>query len=160
MKILYDTETQTLKGYNRSDDEPVYGWLDPRYLVLELIEQEKPDHNPATHYLRRTEAIDLDTLQVIRGWELVAHEPLPVIVTMTSLRLALIDAGLYQTITSAINGIEDATEKLKAQTWWSTAQTVRRMHPLVAGIAALAGKTDAQVDAIFAAAQALDNPTP
>jgi hypothetical protein len=28
------------------------------------------------------------------------------------------------------------------------------------GIAALAGQTDAQVDAIFAAAQALDNPTP
>ena len=84
----------------------------------------------------------------------------PIVVTMTSLRLALIDAGLYQTITSAINGIADATEKLKAQTWWATAQTVRRAHPLVAGIAALAGRTDAQVDAIFAAAQALDNPTP
>jgi hypothetical protein len=159
MKILYDTETQSLKRYPRGDEDPVVG-LDARYLVLELIEQEKPDHDPATHYLRRTESIDLDTLQVVRGWELVAHEPMPVVVTMTSLRLALIDAGLYQTITSAINGIEDATEKLKAQTWWATAQTVRRVHPLVAGIAAVAGKTDAQVDAIFAAAQALDNPTP
>jgi hypothetical protein len=159
MKILYDTETHSLKPYPRVDNEPVVG-LDARYQVLELIEQEKPDHDPATHYLRRTEAIDLDALQCLRGWEIVAHEPPPVIVTMTSLRLALIDAGLYQTITSAINGIEDATEKLKAQTWWSTAQTVRRVHPLVAGIAALAGKTDAQVDAIFAAAQALDNPTP
>jgi hypothetical protein len=159
MKILYDTETQSIKRYPRNDDEPVVG-LDARYLVLELIEQEKPEHDPATHYLRRTQAIDLDTLQVMRGWEIVAHEPMPVIVTMTSLRLALIDAGLYQTITSAINGIEDATEKLKAQTWWATAQTVRRAHPLVAGIAAGAGKTDAQVDAIFAAAQALDNPTP
>jgi len=159
MKILYDTETQSLKPYPRVDNEPVVG-LDPRYLVLDLIEQEKPDHDHATHYLRRTEAIDLDALQVMRGWELVAHEPMPVIVTMTSLRLALIDAGLYQTITSAINGIEDATEKLKSQTWWATAQTVRRAHPLVAGIAAGAGKTDAQVDAIFAAAQALDNPTP
>ena len=34
---------------------------------------------------------------------------MPVVVTMTSLRLALIDAGLYQTITAAINGIADAT---------------------------------------------------
>ena len=159
MKILYDTQTQSLKTYPRSDDQPVVG-LDPRYLVLDLIQQEKPSHDPATYYLRRTEAIDLDNLQVTRGWELVAHEPMPVVVTMTSLRLALIDAGLYQTITAAINGIADATEKLKAQTWWATAQTVRRVHPLVAGIAALAGRTDAQVDAIFAAAQALDNPTP
>ena len=159
MKILYDTETQSLKPYPRVDNEPVVG-LDPRYLVLELSEQEKPDHDPATHYLRRTETIDIDNLQVTRGWEIVAHEPMPVVVSMTALRLTLIDAGLYQTITSAINGIEDATEKLKAQTWWATAQTVRRVHPLVAGIAALAGRTDAQVDAIFAAAQALDNPTP
>lgn len=159
MKILYDTTTETLAPYPRSDDEPVIG-LDPCYLVLELIEQEKPEHDLATHYLNRTEVIDLDALQCVRGWELVAHGTPPVVVTMTSLRLALIDAGLYQTITSAINGIADATEKLKAQTWWSTAQTVRRVHPLVAGIAALAGRTDAQVDAIFAAAQALDNPTP
>ena len=158
MKILYDTQTQSLKRYPRSDDEPVVG-LDPRYLVLDLSQQEKPEHNPATHYLRRTEAIDLGNLQVTRGSELVAHDSLPVVVTMTSLRLALIDAGLYQTITAAINGIADATEKLKAQTWWATAQTVRRVHPLVAGIAALAGRTDAQVDAIFAAAHALDNPT-
>ena len=158
MKILYDTQTQSLKTYPRSDDEPVVG-LDPRYLVLDLSQQEKPEHNPATHYLRRTEAIDLGNLQVTRGSELVAHDSLPVVVTMTSLRLALIDAGLYQTVTAAINGIADATEKLKVQTWWATAQTVRRVHPLVAGIAALAGQTDAQVDAIFAAAQALDNPT-
>ena len=159
MKLLYDTTTAKLTPYPRSDDEPVVG-LDPCYLVLGLIQQEKPDHDPATHYLRRTEAIDLNASQVTRGWGLVAHEPMPVVVTMTSLRLALIDAGLYQTITAAINGIADATEKLKAQTWWATAQTVRRVHPLVAGIAALAGRTDAQVDAIFAAAQALDNPTP
>ena len=159
MKLLYNTQTAQLVSYNRSDDEPPVGH-DARYLVLKLIEQEKPDHDPDTHYLRRTETIDTDNLQVMRGWELVAHEPMPVVVTMTSLRLALIDAGLYQTITSAINGIEDATEKLKAQTWWATAQTVRRVHPLVAGIAAVAGRTDAQVDAIFAAAQALDNPTP
>lgn len=99
------------------------------------------------------------TLQELQeAWDSIP--PPPVIVSMTSLRLALIDAGLYQIVTSAINGIPDATEKLKAQIWWATAQNVRRDHPLVAGIAALAGRTDAQVDAIFAAAQALDNPTP
>lgn len=75
---------------------------------------------------------------------------------MTSLRLALIDAGLYHTITSAINSIADVTEKLKAQTWWTTAQTVREDHPLVAAIAAIAGQTDVQVSAIFTVAKTLD----
>jgi hypothetical protein len=159
MKILWHTTDQKLVSSPRTDDEDVIG-LDPVYEVYTLTQAEQPQYDPATHYLRRTEAIDLDALQVVRGWELVAHAAMPVVVTMTSLRLALIDAGLYQTITAAINGIADATEKLKAQTWWATAQTVRRVHPLVAGIAALAGRTDAQVDAIFAAAQALDNPTP
>ena len=160
MKILYDTTSQSLAPYPRGDDEPVAVWLDPRYLVLNLVTSEPPQHNEQTHMLQPTETIDLDAHQCVRGWAVVERPIEPVIVTMTSLRLALIDAGLYQTITSAINGIADATEKLKAQTWWATAQTVRRVHPLVAGIAALAGRTDAQVDAIFAAAQALDNPTP
>jgi hypothetical protein len=66
MKILYDTQTQGLKTYPRSDDQPVVG-LDPRYLVLDLIQQEKPSHDPATHYLRRTEAIDLDACKSHAG---------------------------------------------------------------------------------------------
>ena len=65
MKLLYDTTTAKLTPYPRSDDEPVVG-LDPCYLVLGLIQQEKPDHDPATHYLRRTEAIDLNASQVTR----------------------------------------------------------------------------------------------
>ena len=152
MKIFFDTETQSLKRYNRSDDEPVYGWLDPRYLVLDLIQEEKPEHDPATHYLRRTESIDLDNLQVTRGWELVAHEPLPVIVRMTALRLTLIEMELEDDVLAAINGMTDAKQKASALAWWQTAQTVRRNHALVAQLAAALGKTDAEIDAIFAAA--------
>jgi hypothetical protein len=160
MKILRNKQTGEFLSWPRDDQSDVVG-LDTSTLdVHTLTQAEKPTFDPSTHYLRKTEAINETAKTVVRGWELVAHEPMPVVVTMTSLRLALIDAGLYQTITAAINGIADATEKLKAQTWWATAQTVRRVHPLVAGIASLAGRTDAQVDAIFAAAQALDNPTP
>ena len=151
MKILYDTETQSLKRYPRSDDEPVVG-LDARYLVLELIEQEKPDHDPATHYVRRTEAIDLDALQVVRGWELVAHELPPLIVSMTALRLTLIEMELEDDVLSIINAMPDAKQKAAALAWWQTAQTVRRNHALVAQLSAALGKTDAEIDAIFAAA--------
>ena len=151
MKILYDTETHSLKPYPRVDNEPVVG-LDARYQVLELIEQEKPDHDPATHYLRRTEAIELDTLQVARGWEIVAHEPMPVIVSMTALRLTLIEMELEDDVLAIINAMPDAKQKAAALAWWQTAQTVRRNHELVAQLAAALGKTDAEIDAIFAAA--------
>jgi hypothetical protein len=151
MKILYDTETQSLKRYPRNDDEPVVG-LDARYLVLDLVQNEKPDHDTATHYLLRTEAIDLDKLQVTRGWELVAHEPLPVVVSMTALRLTLIEMELEDDVLAIINAMPDAKQKAAALAWWQTAQTVRRNHPLVAQLAAALGKTDAEIDAIFAAA--------
>lgn len=152
MKILWHTTDQKLVKYPRDDDAEVVG-LDAVYEVYNLINEDKPSYDAETQYLSPSQAIDHGAKTVTRGWQLVAHEPMPVVVSMTSLRLALIDAGLYQTITAAINGIPDAIERLKAQTWWTTAATVRRDHPLVAGIAALAGQTDAQVDAIFAAAQ-------
>ena len=151
MKILYDTQTQSLTRYPRSDDEPVVG-LDPCYVVLDLTQQEKPQHDPATHYLRRTEAIDLDALQVTRGWELVAHEPMPVVVSMTALRLTLIEMELEDDVLAIINAMPDAKQKAAALAWWQTAQTVRRNHALVAQLAAALGKTDAEIDAIFAAA--------
>ena len=152
MKIFYDTETQRLVPYNRSDDEPVVG-LDPRYLVLDLIQQEKPEHDPATHYLRRTEAIDLDNLQVTRGWELGAHEPMPVVVSFRALAFVLNEAGLYQQVKTA------AMSSIEGEIWWNTAQstTVQRSHPFVAALGQAIGQTPEQLDAIFAAAQTLDS---
>jgi hypothetical protein len=147
MKILYDTETQKLKAYPRSDDQPVVG-LDPCYLVLDLIQQEKPSHDPATHYLRRTEAIDLDALQVTRGWGLGAHEPMPVVVSFRALAFVLNEAGLYEQVKTA------AMSSIEGEIWWNTAQstTVQRDHPFVAALGAATGQTPQQLDAIFAAA--------
>jgi predicted component of type VI protein secretion system len=151
MKILYNTQTAQLVSYNRSDDEPPVG-LEPHYIVLDLVQGEQPDHNPATHSLRRTETIDTDNLQCLRGWELVAHEPMPVIVSMTALRLTLIEMELEDDVLSIINAMPHAKQKAAALAWWQTAQAVRRNHPLVAQLAAALGKTDAEIDAIFAAA--------
>jgi hypothetical protein len=149
MKLLYNTQTAQLVSYNRSDDEPPVG-LEPHYLVLDLVQAEQPDHNPATHYLRRTESIDLDTLQVIRGWQLVAHEPMPVVVTFRSLAFALRAAGLYAQVKAAALSTEEG------EIWWNTAQstTVQRDHPFVAALGAAIGQTPEQLDAIFAAAAA------
>jgi hypothetical protein len=91
-------------------------------------------------------------VQVTRGWELVAHEPMPVIVSMTALRLTLIEMELEDDVLAIINAMPDAKQKAAALAWWQTAQTVRRNHALVAQLAAALGKTDAEIDAIFAAA--------
>lgn len=149
MKILYDTDIERLVPYPRSDDEPVVG-LDPCYLVLELIEQEKPESIPAGYYLSRTEAIDLDALQVTRGWELVAHEPMPVVVSFRALAFALRAAGLYAQVKTAALSTEEG------EIWWNTAQstTVQRDHAFVSTLGQAIGLTSEYLDALFAAAAA------
>jgi hypothetical protein len=77
----------------------------------------------------------------------------PLEVTMTALRFALIDADLFTPVVNALNSPPDPKDKLRAQTWWTTAQVVERNHPLVAQVAAVIGKTDTDIDKIFAAAK-------
>lgn len=79
-----------------------------------------------------------------------------VVVSMVALRLTLIEADLESQILAAIAGIQDAKQKAAATAWWQTAQTVRRMHPLVIQLATAIGKTDAEIDAIFASAKQLE----
>lgn len=148
MKILYDTTTETLAPYPRGDDEPVAVWLDPRYLVLNLVTTAPQQHNEQTHMLQPTETIDLDTLQCQRGWAVVERPVEPVIVSFRALAFALNQAGLYQQVKAA------ALSTIKGEIWWNTAQstTVQRDHPFVAALGAAIGQTPEQLDAIFAAA--------
>lgn len=91
-----------------------------------------------------------------------APEPPPLVVSMRSLQLALVDASLYQTVTTLINGIPDATDKLKTQIYWTKSATVDRQHPVVLGlVAALVANGIAMgtVDAVFAAARTMDAST-
>lgn len=73
-RLLYDTETLKLRPCNRDDDEPIVG-LDPRYLVMQLLQESQPAYDPATERLEPTESIDLDALTVTRGWAVIPLEP-------------------------------------------------------------------------------------
>ena len=73
-RLLYDTQTATLRPYPRPDDEPVVG-LDPRYLSLELIEEPQPPYDQQAERIEPTEVIDLDALTVVRGWAIHPIEP-------------------------------------------------------------------------------------
>ncbi len=73
-RLLYDTQTATLRPYPRPDDEPVVG-LDPRYLSLALIEEPQPPYDQQAERIEPTEVIDLDALTVTRGWAIHPLEP-------------------------------------------------------------------------------------
>lgn len=155
MKILWHTMEQKLVKYPRDDDAEVVG-LDAVYEVYDLINEDKPSFDAETQYLSPSQAIDHGSKTVTRGWSIETIETPPIVVSMVALRLTLIEADLEPQILAAIAGIPDAKQKAAATAWWQTAQTVRRMHPLVIQLATAIGKTDAEIDAIFASAKQLE----
>lgn len=158
MRLLYNTLTERLQPYPRDDDEDVVG-LSPEYLIMQVVNAAKPVFDEATEVLVPAQTVNTTTQTVTNSWTIAPKpEPvsLPVAVSMRSLRLALIDAGLYQSVVAAINGIPDATERLKAQIWWTTSMTVYRNNPYVAAIGSAVGKTTDEIDQIFDASKTLD----
>ena len=67
-KILYDTNAQKLVTYQHPNGEPIIG-LESYLLVLDLIEHDMPQNLGPCDIVRPTESIDLDALQVVRGWQ-------------------------------------------------------------------------------------------
>lgn len=160
MRLLYNTLTAKLQPYNRTDDEDVYE-LSAEYLIMQVVNAAQPIFDAETEVLVPAQTIDAATQTVTNGWEIKPKpEPThpPVAVTMRSLRLALIDAGLYQSVVAAINGITDETEKLKAQIWWDTSPTVYRDNGYVISFGSALGKTALEVDQIFSMARVYDLP--
>jgi hypothetical protein len=75
MKLLYNTETQTLLPWPRIDDEPVVG-LAAHLLEMDVVQEDQPAYDPATQRLEKTEVIDAEAQTVTRGWS-VAEVPAP-----------------------------------------------------------------------------------
>jgi hypothetical protein len=70
MKLLYNTETQTLLPWPRIDDEPVVG-LAAHLLEMDVVQEDQPAYDSATHRLEKTEVIDVEAQTVTRGWSVV-----------------------------------------------------------------------------------------
>lgn len=83
-------------------------------------------------------------------------QPEPIKVTLAALKIVL-GYNLCVQIGAWINSIQDVEEKFRATTWWKESSTVRRNHPTVETFRQAMGKTPAEVDAWFAAAQMIDN---
>ena len=70
---LYDTIAEEVVRYPRGDDKPVIG-LDPRYVVLSIVKEEKPDV-PEGWRINETRTVDVDALEWRHGWELIELPP-------------------------------------------------------------------------------------
>lgn len=75
---------------------------------------------------------------------------------MLAMRMALARMKLYIPVTAAINAIQDPDVKLETQIWWTNSNVVKKEHPVVQNIAAALGKTNEEINAVFAMAQQID----
>lgn len=76
------------------------------------------------------------------------------IVDMRQLKLALLAAGKLAIVEASIDAMDEHA-RAAAQIEWTSTSAVRRDHPTVALIAA-AGMSESEIDALFAAAAAIE----
>jgi len=66
---LWDSIDQKILSYPRADDQPVVN-LDPRYLVLRIVKEARPDDIEG-FTVRQRLTVDLEALEWRHGWELI-----------------------------------------------------------------------------------------
>jgi hypothetical protein len=91
------------------------------------------------------------------GSEFVEYVPTPppiTSITPRQARLALLGAGLLDTVRGAFTQLPEP-QRTAAQIEWDHALSIERSSPLVAQMAAAAGLSEEQVDELFAAGAAL-----
>ena len=80
--------------------------------------------------------------------------PVPAAVTMRQARLALLGAGLLESVGAAIDSLP-SPQKEASRIEWEYSQEVQRHNGFVSVLAPMLGLTEAQTDALFFAAEAL-----
>ena len=66
---LWDTIDQKILSYPRADDQPVVN-LNPRYLVLRIVKEARPDDIEG-FTVRQRLTVDLEAMEWRHGWELI-----------------------------------------------------------------------------------------
>lgn len=115
---------------------------------------------PAGDRFVALDALDYSLLRKRRvGGEWLPAEPRPQPVPEVSMAqavIALSRAGIAEAdVAAAIDALPDGPSKTEARIWWARSSVMRRNHHAVAVLAPLLGLTEEQVDALFAAAAAV-----
>lgn len=80
--------------------------------------------------------------------------PVPQAVPMRSARIALVRAGLYDTVNTAIASMPGSAGD-EARITWEFSNTVERSNPLIAQLQSALGLSDSQIDNLFVVAAGL-----
>jgi hypothetical protein len=80
----------------------------------------------------------------VEDGELVIPGNVPKSVTMRQARLALLEAGLLETVNAALANAPEA-----AQIEWEYAMTIEKDNPLIVGLVETLGLSDEQLDQLF-----------
>ena len=70
-------------------------------------------------------------------------------------RELIIRSGLFTTVETVINSIEDETERLIARNYWEYSEVLERNHPVLLALVSALGITDEQLDNMFKEASKL-----
>lgn len=137
-----------LTGYHVNATHPVSAWA--AKLVTPATPRRVFGGAPTVFYTFDDEA-EFDAM--MEDVDLTEPPPaprVPAFVTMRQARLALSDAGLLASVDAAISTAGDA-----AQIEWEYSNEVQRNSGLVPAMATALGLTDAQIDALFIAAEGI-----
>ena len=94
---LWDSIEEKVISYPRGDDEPVVA-LDPRYQVLRIVREPKPDA-PEGWDVRQQWSVDLTAGEWRQGWELIELPlPAPPQPDYVGFYTALLDSATYQAV--------------------------------------------------------------
>lgn len=122
-------------------------------IVVSLVKIAKP---PPAHGFDFVPKVVWFDDHVERQWEQVkVATPAPTVVTLRSFRRAC-GRVLWSSLEAVVAADMDEDRKWDNQQFLEYSATVASDHPLVAQLAALLGKTQEEIDAIFAAAASLE----
>lgn len=134
------------------------------YLTYNLQLRKESDANVISNLLRKgwkeasPPSYDINTqfIEWVNGdWVVKPIQLSSAVVSMRSFREAC-GRDLTIRISAYVASIEDVNERFKAQTDFEFATTVSRAHFRVSQIASALGKTESEIDEVFALAQQLD----
>lgn len=157
----YDAEGNTLTepvaqpGYHVNTTAPVGGWESFKVTggngrrVFGGIVTHCYTFEDVAEYEAYLNTADL-TAPALRMSDIPVIQGVPQSVTMRQARLALLAAGLLDTVETAVAGAGPA-----AAIEWEYAKEVQRTAGLVPAMATALGMTDAQIDALFVTASTL-----
>jgi hypothetical protein len=115
--------------------------------------------------LRLDEYVYIDTKEKVEDENIIKAKELksklekellvPKNISPRQAREIIIRIGLFNTVETYINNIEDETERLIARNYWEYSEVFERNHPVLLTLVSALGITDEQLDNMFKEASKL-----